>query len=362
MARKARRRTLAGALVLLIASAGAGVLAVDFFRFLHSPLREGPSESVTFTVERGMPVARIARKLGERGLIDRPLYLRLAARFTGDARRIQSGEYAIDTGTTPYRLLAKFARGEVKTYKITLIEGWTFDQMMVAIHEHSALEHTLKDLAPEAIMARLGHPDQHPEGRFFPDTYQFRRGTTDLKLLERAYERMQTVLTEEWAGRSEDLPLDTPYEALTLASIVERETAVAEERARIAGVFLERLERGMRLQTDPTVIYGLGDDFDGDLRWRDLRTDTPYNTYTRAGLPPTPIAMPARASIHASLHPERRGELYFVSRGDGTHVFSKTYEAHKQAVAKYQLGRDPSKVPDQGVSEDATDDGAQAGD
>jgi UPF0755 protein len=193
-------------------------------------------------------------------------------------------------------------------------------------------------------MAELGYPEQHPEGRFFPDTYQFPRGRTDRELLVRAYDRMEKVLAEEWENRSEDLPLDNPYEALTLASIVERETGVPEERARIAGVFVERLERRMRLQTDPTVIYGMGEEYDGDIRYRDLRKDTPYNTYTRGGLTPTPIAMPSRAAIHATLHPERRGELYFVSTGDGRHIFSETLEEHNKAVVKYQLGGDASRL------------------
>ncbi len=235
--------------------------------------------------------------------------------------------------------------GDVKTYNLTVIEGWTFAQMLDAVRTHPALAHTLaEDAGADAVMEALGQPGQHPEGRFFPDTYQFPRATTDVALLRRAYRRMQRVLAEEWRQRGENLPLDTPYEALILASIIERETGVPEERARIAGVFVERLERGMRLQTDPTVIYGLGDEFEGDLRFRHLRTDTPYNTYTRGGLTPTPIALPSRAAIHAALHPERRGELYFVSTGDGRHVFSRTLEEHNRAVIEYQLGGDASRL------------------
>lgn len=336
------RRTLLGGLVALVLSVAAGVAAVDFFRFLHSPLRSGEEagEAVVFRIEPGTPVRRIAEELAERGLMDRPLYFRVAARVSGDARRIQAGEYAIDPGTTPYRLLAKFVRGDVRTYALTVIEGWTFAEMLAAVRGHQALEHTLAGQSPKQVMATLGHPDQHPEGRFYPDTYSFPRGLEDRELLQRAYRRMQSVLAEEWADRGDELPLDSAYEALILASIIERETAVPDERDRIAGVFVERLEQGMRLQTDPTVIYGMGDAFDGNLRRRDLRSDTPYNTYTRAGLPPTPIALPSRASIHAALHPDRRGELYFVSTGEGEHVFSKTYEAHRQAVEKYQLGGD----------------------
>ena len=285
-------------------------------------------------------------ELAERGILERPLYFRAAARATGAARRIQAGEYEIEPSLTPYRLMQKFVAGDVKRYSLTVIEGWTFAEMLAAMREHPAIEVELADRAPGEIMARLGHPEQHPEGRFFPDTYQFPRGTTDRALLERAHERMRRVLAEEWAGREEGLPLDDAYDALILASIIERETGVPEERERIAGVFVERLERGMRLQTDPTVIYGVGDAFDGDLTYRHLREDTPYNTYTRSGLPPTPIALPSRPAIHAAVHPDRRGELYFVSTGDGRHVFSKTLEEHNEAVVKYQLGGDASRLRD----------------
>lgn len=351
MAGRRRKTRLVGLVVLLVA-VGGGVTAVDFFRFLHSPVRLTSGTSVVFTIESGAPVRRIAERLEERDLIDRPLYLRATARFTGDARRIQAGEYVLEPGMTPYRMLEKFVRGDVKQYRFTVIPGWTFDEMMMALQNHGAIEQTLKGLSPGQIMAELGYPDQHPEGRFFPDTYQFPRGRTDRELLARAHQRMQTVVAEEWENRTEGLPLDTPYEALILASIVERETGVPEERARIAGVFVERLERGMRLQTDPTVIYGMGDEYDGDIRYRDLREDTPYNTYTRGGLTPTPIAMPSRAAMHATLHPERRGELYFVSTGEGRHVFSETLEEHNEAVVKYQLGGDASRLqgntPDDG--------------
>lgn len=343
MAKRRRKAWLAG-FVVLLASVGGGVTAADFFRFLHSPLQLEPGSDVVFTIEPGTPVRRIADRLAEKGLIDRPLYLRATARFTGDATRIQAGEYVLESGITPYRMLEKFVRGDVKQYRLAVIPGWTFDQMMGALRSHDAVEQTLEGLAAGEIMAELGYPDQHPEGRFFPDTYQFSRGRTDREVLARAYDRMQKVLAEEWENRTEGLPLDTPYEALILASIVERETGVPEERARIAGVFVERLERGMRLQTDPTVIYGMGDEYEGDIRYRDLREDTPYNTYTRGGLTPTPIAMPSRAAIHATLHPDRRGEVYFVSTGEGRHVFSKTLKEHNEAVVKYQLGGDASRL------------------
>lgn len=321
----------------LVVTIGGGVLAADFLQFLHGPLRAGESTEEVFVIEPGTSVQGVAADLAAADLIDRPLYFRITARLTDAATSIQAGEYAIDTRTTPYRLLNKFVAGDVKHYSLTIIEGWTFDRMMQQIRGHEALRQTLKGLKPAQIMERLGYPEFHPEGRFFPETYRFPRGTRDLDLLERSFARMERVLAEEWQQRADDLPIDTPTEALILASIIERETGIPEERSRVAGVFIERLERGMRLQTDPTVIYGLGDEYNGDILYRHLRQDTPYNTYTRAGLPPTPIALPSRGAIHAALHPDRRGELYFVATGDGGHVFSKTLEEHNKAVIKHQL-------------------------
>lgn len=339
-----KRRKWYWGIVALAITVGGGVLAADFLQFLHGPLREGESTEELFVIEPGSSVHGVAADLAEADLIDRPLYFRVTARLTDAATKIQAGEYAIDTRTTPYRMLNKFVSGDVKQYSLTIIEGWTFDQLMQKVREHEALRHTLEGLGPGQIMERLGHPDLHPEGRFYPDTYRFPRGTRDVELLERSFERMERVLAEEWEQREEDLPLDSPTDALILASIIERETGVPEERSRVAGVFVERLERGMRLQTDPTVIYGLGDEYEGDIRYRHLREDTPYNTYTRSGLTPTPIAMPSRKAIHAALHPDRRGELYFVATGDGGHVFSKTLEEHNEAVIEYQLGGNAERL------------------
>lgn len=339
-----KRRKWYWGIVGLVITVGGGVLAADYLQFLHGPLRAGESTQEVFVIEPGTSVRKVSADLSDAGLIDRPLYFRGTARLTGAATKIQAGEYAIDTGTTPYRLLNKFVAGDVKHYSLTIIEGWTFERLIQAIRNHEVLRHTMEELAPKEIMERLGHPDLHPEGRFFPDTYRFPRGTRDLDLLARSFERMERVLAEEWQQREDDLPVDSPTEALILASIIERETGIPEERARVAGVFVERLERGMRLQTDPTVIYGLGDEYEGDIRYRHLRQDTPYNTYTRSGLTPTPIAMPSRASIHAALHPDRRGELYFVATGDGGHVFSKTLEEHNKAVIKHQLGGDADRL------------------
>jgi UPF0755 protein len=235
-------------------------------------------------------------------------------------------------------VLERLVSGKTIQYPVTLVEGWTFRQAV----DHIAEDPRYGDLLGKSdadLMAALGRGGEHPEGRFFPDTYAFPRAATGLDVLRRALERMDQVLAEEWAARAPDLPIDSPYEALILASIVEKETGLAEERPAIAGVFTRRLQKGMRLQTDPTVIYGMGERFDGDIRRADLREATPYNTYVITGLPPTPIALPGRAAIHAALNPEPGEALYFVARGDGGHVFSATLEEHNAAVRKYQLSR-----------------------
>ena len=231
--------------------------------------------------------------------------------------------------------------GRVRQYSLTLVEGWSFRDFLKALSDHEAIDHTLKDVAYDDVMAALGHDGQHPEGRFFPDTYFIHRNTRDVDLLNRAYQQMERHLNMLWSERDDDLPFKTPYEALIMASIVEKESAVPEERPVIAGVFINRLRKGMRLQTDPTVIYGLGESYDGDIRFRDLRTDTPYNTYTRKGLTPTPIAMPGTGALKAVMHPADTEYLYFVATGDGSgqHVFSSTLEQHEKAVDKYQRKR-----------------------
>ncbi|MGD8309822.1 MAG: endolytic transglycosylase MltG [Chromatiales bacterium] len=335
-----RKRTLVAALIVLAAALAAGGLwlSQENRRFVDTPLTL-PDEGLLFTVEPGMPLRAVAAELERAGYLDNGLYLRLLARWREQAGRIKAGEYFIARGTTPPQLLDQLVAGRVTTYSLTVVEGWTFRQMLDALRRHEAVRHTLAGLTDEEIMARLGRSGEHPEGRFLPETYQFPRGITDLQFLRRAYAGMQRVLADAWETRSGDLPIDSPYEALVLASIVEKETGLASERARIAGVFARRLERGMRLQTDPTVIYGLGEAFDGDLRRRDLLADTPYNTYTRAGLPPTPICLPGKAAIEAVMHPAEGQSLYFVARGDGSHQFSDTLEAHNRAVRKYQLSR-----------------------
>lgn len=328
---------LAG-VVVLIASAVLGWLSLDYRAFKDTPFAV-PAEGLVYEVAPGRSVRAIAGDLESRGIIGNAAYLEWLARRSGVAARLHAGEYRIDAGTLPEAFLRQLVSGKVVQHSLTVVEGWTFRQMLAAVRAHPVLVQTLHEQSPEQIMAVLGYPGEHPEGRFLPDTYHFPRGTTDRDFLRRAYAAMQRTLEREWSGRAADLPLKTPYEALILASIIERETGAVDERARIAGVFVRRLQKGMRLQTDPTVIYGIGADFDGDIRTRDLRTDTPYNTYTRSGLPPTPIALPGAAAIHAALHPADGDELYFVSKGDGSHQFSATLEEHNRAVRRYQLGK-----------------------
>jgi UPF0755 protein len=328
---------LAGVLVLLASLAG-GWLAFEYRAFEQTPLKV-PESGVVLDIPPGRSVRGIANDLVDRGLMDHPRFFEWMARRSGASARLQAGEYRIASGTLPGAFIQQLATGKVLQHSLTVVEGWTFAQLLTSIRAHPALRQTLQDQPVTELMAAIGHADEHPEGRFLPDTYHFPRGLTDVQFLQRAYAAMQRVLEREWAGRAEGLPLNTPYEALILASIIEKETGLAEERARIAGVFVRRLQKGMRLQTDPTVIYGMGKAFDGNIRLQDLRTDTEYNTYTRGGLPPTPIALPGVDSVHAALHPAEGDELFFVGRGDGSHQFSVTLEEHNRAVRKYQLKR-----------------------
>ncbi|MEN8177643.1 MAG: endolytic transglycosylase MltG [Pseudomonadota bacterium] len=311
---------------------------IQYDHFTQTPLNL-PQEGLVYNLKPGSSVNSLSADLAAGGVIEHPIMLRLFARLTQQAGSLKAGEYQIPAGSTPGQLLVILSSGKVLQHALTLIEGWTFTQMMRAVHRHAALEHTLIELSDMDIMQRLGYPNEHPEGRFYPDTYHFPRATTDLEFLRRAYLKMQQFLASEWEKREAELPLKTPYDALILASIVERETALPDERAKIAGVFIRRLKKGMRLQTDPTVIYGMGDSFDGNIRRRDLETDTPYNTYVHKGLTPTPIAMPSGAAVRAVCHPESGKELYFVATGNGGHAFSETLEEHNQAVRKYQLKR-----------------------
>ena len=321
--------------VLLVVIAGVW-LSLDINSFRSSPINvEG--EGLRYEIKAGDTLTRLSKKLYLANVIDHPRYLVLLGRLKGTANHIKTGEYLFEAGTTPNQLLDQIAKGSTIQYSATIVEGLNFREMMAVLQENEYLDHTLKGLKPAQIMERLGKPGEHPEGRFLPDTYYFPRGTSDVDFLTRAYDAMEKLLAEEWEKRQVGLPLKSPYEALILASIVEKETAVPSERSAIAGVFVRRLIKRMRLQTDPTVIYGIGEKFDGNLRRRDLVTDTPYNTYRRHGLPPTPIAMPGIDAIRAALNPADGEDLYFVARGDGSHEFSATLAQHNKAVIKYQL-------------------------
>lgn len=319
------------ALIILSATA---LWQVD--RFLSSTVNV-PEEGASFEIAPGTPFTRVSEGLAERGIIANPSLLRIYARITGKAGSVHAGEYFIEPGTTTAGLMDQFTSGDVLLYSFTIVEGWNQWELLRALHAHPQIDAHMSEEDWPALLEELGAGTSHPEGLFLPETYRFPRNTSDRTVLKQAYQLMQDVLSEEWPERAEDAPVASPYEALVLASIVEKETARTDERNRIAGVFARRLEKRMRLQTDPTVIYGIGPDFNGNLTRRDLRADTPYNTYTRGGLPPTPIAMPGRDAIRAALHPAPGTELYFVATGlgDGSHKFSETKAEHDAAVAEY---------------------------
>ena len=315
------------------------VVAVASFRvidYLAEPLAL-PEDGASFEIRPGTPLATISQGLADAGYLQKPRWFRWYGQLTGQAEQVRAGEYHLEAGITPTELLIKLVSGEVKLYSLTIVEGWTFRELVAAMAEHPSIESTLAYEDWAAFLASLESDYDFPEGLFLPETYRFPRYTKDTELLRQAYELMQVALAEEWDKRAVGLPITTPYEALVLASIIEKETALADERPRIAGVFVRRLQRRMRLQTDPTVIYGVGTAFDGNLTRKHLRTDTPYNTYTRRGLPPTPIALPGRAAIHAALHPADGNEVFFVATGlgDGSHKFSETKDQHDAAVREY---------------------------
>ena len=321
--------------LLALVAVAAGGAAWWAWQQLDTP--GAAHEAVDFEVPAGMSLSRIAARLGEEGVLQHPRLFEWYGRGSGLAGSIRAGEYRFPAGSTPREVMARMVHGDVLLHSLTLVEGWTFSQMRAAIAGHPATRATLDGVTGEEIMARLGREGAQPEGWFLPETYHFPRGTTDLELMRIAHQAMDRALEAAWVQRRENLPLQSPYEALILASIIEKETGLADERPEIAGVFVRRLERGMRLQTDPTVIYGLGTDFDGRLRRVHLDTDTPYNTYTRGGLPPTPIALPGKASLAAAVQPLDGRTLYFVATGrpDGSHYFSETLEQHNRAVQRY---------------------------
>lgn len=324
--------------VLAVAAAVAvAAIAVHVWlaRGFNAP---GPAtEPVRVRIEPGSSVRSVLQRLAERGALDDPWRTELYLRLRGRAPQVKAGDYELPAAASPARILEQLETGRVLLEQLTIVEGWTFADLRRVLAAHPQVLQTLAGRSDAEVMIAIGRAGEHPEGRFFPDTYRFAARTSDVELLKLAHGQMRRLLEEAWSTRASDLPLRSADEALILASIIEKETGLASERARIAGVFVTRLRRGMRLQSDPTIIYGLGDRYDGDIRSRDLVTDTPYNTYTRAGLPPTPIALPGREAVLAATHPDERGELFFVAtgHGDGSHYFSRTLAEHNAAVQRY---------------------------
>jgi UPF0755 protein len=322
--------------VAAVAGLAAVIVIVQFNQFLGTPVGVG-DDGALCQVRPGMAFRQVSDDLARQGIIDKPTWFRLYARLTGQAGNVQAGEYRIKAGTTPRQLLDMFVNGNVQLYSFTIVEGWTFRELVEALAASPVVEKSIVFEDWPAVLESFAAEAAHPEGLFLPETYRFAKGTLDVEVLRQAFELMQQTLAAEWDNRDEALPLASPYDALILASIIEKETALASERPLISGVFIRRLQQRMRLQTDPTVIYGLGADFNGNLTRRHLRTDSPYNTYTRAGLPPTPIALPGKAAIHAALHPAPGTELFFVATGlgDGSHKFSNTKDEHDAAVQEF---------------------------
>lgn len=320
------------AVVFTIAAAGA------FAWWANRPLQLSASP-IEVVIKPNSSVASVGRQIERGGVRMDPRLFALLVRLTGHSADLKAGGYEFDSSATPLSVIGKIARGEVNHYVLTVIEGWEFRKMRAAVDAHPALKHDSRGLSDAELMKAIGAPEPAPEGMFFPDTYLFARDSSDLELYRHAYRAMQRRLTDAWNARAPDLPYKSPYEALIMASIVEKETGQPAERPLIAAVFVNRLRKGMMLQTDPTVIYGLGEGFDGNIRKRDLQTDTPYNTYTRNGLPPTPIALPGLASLAAATAPAPSDALYFVARGDGSSHFSNSLPEHNRAVDKYQRGK-----------------------
>lgn len=320
---------LLGLVLIGVLATGAAVW------WLQRPLTLA-GDSIEISIEPGVTPRGVADAWVQAGVKSDPTLLYEWFRWSGEARKIRAGSYQIGRGATPRDLLDKMVRGDEVMSKVTLIEGWTFRQFRDALRTADSLKQATATLTDAQLMALLGAPGVAPEGRFYPDTYAYSKGASDIAVLQRAHRAMQRQLDATWAERVEGLPLRNADDALILASIVEKETGVDGDRARIAGVFVNRLRVGMPLQTDPTVIYGLGTAFDGNLRKRDLQADTPFNTYLRIGLPPTPIAMPGKAALRAAVQPEATKALYFVSRGDGSSHFSESLDEHNRAVNQYQ--------------------------
>ena len=322
------RRLLAVLLLLLVAIAGGGAyLLNEEIAFTPSP--------AAYDLRSGVNLRTVSRELAAMGVLRRPWLFELAGRMRGDASYIRAGNYEIQSPITPLKLLQKLTRGDATLVAVRINEGWSFKQIRQMLNSHAALSHETQSLSNEAIARKLGAPSAQMEGWLFPETYHVSKGASDWSVLQRAHRLMQRHLNAQWDKRAPDLPLATLYEALILASIIEKETGKAADRAMVASVFVNRLRGNMRLQTDPTVIYGMGDAYEGRIRRSDLQTDTPWNTYTRSGLPPTPIAMPGLAALQAAVNPAPSRMLYFVARGDGSSQFSRTLDEHNAAVNKY---------------------------
>jgi UPF0755 protein len=323
--------------LFLLGFAGLALSIAWMAWFAMTPIRL-PASRVDFSIAAGSSLRSAAQQMITAGIPMAARGFTLLARITGKETQVKAGSYEMAQGETPWTLLRKITRGEYQLSEILFIEGWTFAQMRSALDASEALQHDTLGLADARLMEGLGLPGVSPEGLFFPDTYLFPKGESDVAILARAHRAMERQLESVWENRDSAAPLASPREALVLASIIEKETSDSKERALIAGVFANRLKLGMRLQTDPTVIYGLGSRFDGNLHKKDLAQDTPFNTYTREGLPPHPIAMPGRAALIAAVNPAKTDALYFVSRGDGTHQFSHSLEDHNRAVTSYRKG------------------------
>ncbi|MDR2875128.1 MAG: endolytic transglycosylase MltG [Methylobacillus sp.] len=326
-------KLLVALLLLLIVAATCWVAW-----FTQQPVRLPPAP-YELVLKHGSSLNAIARQMTNEGVLSEPWTFIALVRAQGRAGDIKAGNYALREGMTHYDLFLMITDGVTTQRSITFIEGWTFRQMRDALNRNEDVRHLSMAMTDQEILRQIGAKESIAEGLFFPDSYHFDSGMSDLEILKRAYEMMQRRLAKSWENRAPGLPYGSPYEALIMASIIEKETGLASERPQIASVFLNRIKLGMRLQTDPTVIYGLGEHFDGNLRKRDLTQDTAYNTYTRDGLPPTPIAMPGGAAIEAALHPAQSKALYFVGKGDGSHAFSTNLDDHNRAVRRYQLGR-----------------------
>jgi UPF0755 protein len=331
--KRTTRRLVFGAIGVVAAVTIFGAGGLLYYAFATLPAVSGP---IAFSVKAGSSLRSAAEQMAQAGALRHPELFVAMARLLGEAGNVKAGSFELEAPLSPYRLLRRVTRGDYTLAAITLVEGWTFKQVRAALDAHPQVRHDTAGWSEAEILQRLGLEAPSAEGLFFPETYHFSEGTSDLAILRRAARLMDSHLAALWAERAPDLPLATPYEALILASIVEKETARPEERPLVAAVLANRLRRGMKLQADPTVIYGLGEEFDGNLRKRDLQRDTPYNTYTRPGLPPTPIAIPGLASLSAAVNPARSDVLYFVSKGDGTSHFSRTLPEHDRAVSRYQ--------------------------